>query len=80
MFRFIVDFYCHELKLVVEVDGDIHELEEIKAHDKIRESVIRDLGLTVIRFTNEDVYFHSDWIIMKILEFRLQEKANSPHP
>ncbi len=69
---YIVDFYCHELKLVIEVDGDIHNEDAVKKRDKLREGSIRELGLSVIRVTNEDVYFHSDWIIKEILEFRLR--------
>jgi imidazole glycerol-phosphate synthase subunit HisF len=37
---FIVDFYCHEAKLLIEIDGDIHEVEEVRMHDKIREQVL----------------------------------------
>ena len=68
--NYIVDFYCHELKLVIEVDGDIHEKPEVKKRDEIREAAIKELGITVVRVSNEDVYFHSDFIVMKILEFK----------
>lgn len=70
--NFIVDFYCHELKLVIEIDGSIHEKPEVKQRDAIKEMAIKELGLMVMRFTNEDVYFHPDWIVMKILGFRVQ--------
>lgn len=53
---FIADFYCHEALLVLEVDGSIHTLEEIKQYDKEREAMIAELGLTVLRFTNEEVF------------------------
>lgn len=77
---FIVDFYCHELKLVVEVDGNIHEEESVKKRDKLREASIRKLGINIIRFTNEDVYFRSDWIVKAILEFRFHTLPHGPHP
>ena len=67
---YVVDFYCHELRLVIEVDGDIHEKPEIKEYDAKREKAIRELGLTMMRFSNEDVYFNSGWIVLKILEYR----------
>jgi very-short-patch-repair endonuclease len=50
---FIVDFYCHRAALVVEVDGDIHDLQ--KEEDARREDVLREMGLTIIRFRNENV-------------------------
>ena len=50
---FIVDFYCHKAALVVEVDGDIHDLQQ--EEDARREKVLIEMGLTVARFRNEDV-------------------------
>lgn len=50
---FIVDFYCHKSALVVEVDGDIHDLQ--KAEDERREKVLSALGLRVVRFGNDEV-------------------------
>src|SRR5512147_1475914 len=50
---FIVDFYCHKAALVVEVDGDIHDLQQDE--DARRERALRELGLRVVRFKNDDV-------------------------
>src|SRR5919109_5176002 len=50
---FIVDFYCHKAALVVEVDGDIHDLQHDE--DTRREKALNDMGLTIVRFRNEDV-------------------------
>jgi very-short-patch-repair endonuclease len=50
---FIVDFYCHKAGLVVEVDGDIHDLQQ--EEDARREKVLSEMGLTIVRFRNEDV-------------------------
>jgi very-short-patch-repair endonuclease len=50
---FIVDFYCHKAALVVEVDGDIHDLQQDE--DARREKVLTDMGLRIIRFRNMDV-------------------------
>ena len=68
--RFIADFYCHELKLIIELDGGIHELEEVKAYDIIREKELRSLGLTVIRFKNEQVFTEPEVILDKVVELR----------
>ena len=59
---FIADFYCHELLLVIEIDGTIHELKEVIEYDKEREIKIIELGLNVLRFKNEDVFFNPDFI------------------
>lgn len=66
--NYIVDFYCHALKLVVEVDGGIHDVEEVKRFDETRESALQDLGLTVMRFKNEDVFKNSNAVLKKIGE------------
>lgn len=50
---FIVDFYCHKAALVVEVDGDIHDLQ--REEDARREKALSALGLKVVRFKNDEV-------------------------
>ena len=50
---FIVDFYCHKAGLVVEVDGDVHDLQQ--EEDTKREKVLSEMGLTVVRFGNDEV-------------------------
>lgn len=52
---FILDFYCHELKLAMEVDGGYHYGEEQKVLDTERSDQLRALGITIIRFSNERV-------------------------
>lgn len=52
---FIADFYCHRAKLVIEIDGGYHNIPEQYCYDKDREHELNELGLKVIRFTNEQV-------------------------
>lgn len=52
---YIADFYCHKLKLVIEIDGSIHDSTEAKLNDEKRQKDLENLNLTVIRFTNEQV-------------------------
>ena len=66
VFIFIVDFYCHEYKLVIEVDGDIHNDEELSEYDLGRTAELNKFGLKVIRFTNDQILFNNDWVIAKI--------------
>ena len=55
MHFYIADFYCHEQKLIIEVDGGIHNGEDIKQHDENRSIEFERLGIRVIRVTNEKV-------------------------
>ena len=63
---FIVDFYCHKAALVIEVDGDIHNLQ--KEDDVRREKALSGLGLKVVRFNNDDVLRDLSVVIGKIKE------------
>ena len=56
--KFIVDFYCHECKLIIEVDGGIHNLPEQKEYDEGRTYKLKQFGLKIIRFTNDQVKYH----------------------
>ena len=63
---FIVDFYCHGAGLVVEVDGDVHDLQ--KEEDTRREKVLSELGLRVVRFGNDEVMKGLSMVVGKIKE------------
>ncbi len=56
---FIADFYCHEQRLIVEIDGGIHAQVEQMEYDRIREDILEEMGYKIIRFTNEAVL--EDW-------------------
>ena len=62
--RFIADFYCHQSKLVVEVDGEIHKYQ--KEYDDGREAEIEKYGIRIIRFTNNEVINDINHVIEKI--------------
>ena len=64
--RFIVDFYCVKIKLVIEVDGNIHELPENKVYDIGRSQILNDFGITVIRFINNQIIEDIESTIIKI--------------
>ena len=63
---YIVDFYCHSAGLVIEVDGDIH-LEQ-QDYDQYRDEHLRELGLTVMRFTNLEIDNNLGPVLCSILE------------
>lgn len=63
---FIVDFYCPEEKLVIELDGDFHFDEETKKYDQKRTRKIECEGLKVIRFENQEVLLNLDKVLKEI--------------
>jgi very-short-patch-repair endonuclease len=52
--HFVIDFYCPELKLAVELDGNIHEILEQKEYDEARQKYLEKFGIEFIRITNEE--------------------------
>ena len=63
---FIVDFYCHKADLIVEVDGDIHDLRQNE--DTLREKTLMKLGLSVIHFRNEEILSNLSSLVERIRE------------
>jgi very-short-patch-repair endonuclease len=64
--QFIVDFYCHEKKLVIEVDGGYH-LEKCQAiHDNDRNYELEKFGLKIMRFTNNEVLENIKIVVQEI--------------
>jgi cyclase len=65
---YIADFYCHKLKLIIEVDGSIHDEPGIKEFDEARQKDLEKWGYIIIRFTNQQVMEQSDEVIRIITE------------
>ena len=59
---YIVDFVCLELKLVVEVDGYSHQLEEVHLRDIKKEDDLRNAGFRILRFTDNEVLNHMQMV------------------
>ena len=67
--QFIADFYCHKLKLVIEIDGSIHLSDEAKNSDKLRDEFMQTLNLKIIRFTNDEVIKNGEVVVGKLKDF-----------
>ncbi len=67
--RYVVDFYCHDAKLVVEVDGNIHSVPDQMEYDRIRESELTALDLSIIRFRNERVMNETANVLEEIASY-----------
>ncbi|MBN2188139.1 MAG: endonuclease domain-containing protein [Chitinispirillaceae bacterium] len=63
---FIVDFFCHSAKLVIEIDGEVHAVPEQKATDAHRREVFEARGLTEIRFSNSEIFSDIKAVMEKI--------------
>ena len=74
--NFIVDFYCVEKKLVIELDGESHNRKEIQIYDKVRQEYIETFGIKIIRFSNSDIFKNIDQVIEDI---RLSLKQQAPN-
>jgi cyclase len=73
---YILDFYCHKLKLVIEVDGSIHSLAEVKSNDDQRQLSLENAGMTILRFSNHEVENSLEEVIKKLEEDIKTKKTN----
>ena len=67
--NYVADFYCNESRLVIELDGNFHTEAETKEYDKFRTNLLNELGITVLRFWNEEVIKNPGKVIKKISEY-----------
>ena len=63
---YIVDIYCHSKKLAIEIDGSIHDREEVKIKDELRQKELERLGLKVIRFTTKEILQDLESVLKQI--------------
>jgi imidazole glycerol-phosphate synthase subunit HisF len=66
---YILDFYCHKMKLAIEVDGAVHNDAEVAVYDMVRTKNLNENGITVLRFTNEEVEKNIKAVIQKIKDW-----------
>jgi very-short-patch-repair endonuclease len=69
--RFIVDFYCRELRLVVELEGGIHDRTDQRTYDEMRFEELKARGLRVLRIRNEEVLNDVEGVLRKIVALTL---------
>jgi len=69
--QYVVDFFCNELMLAIEVDGEQHFSDEQIRRDKARQATLERIGIRFLRFTNEDVKRNIQGVLAKIEEWIL---------
>lgn len=78
--EYIVDFYCGKLCLAIELDGYSHELEEIWKKDVIKTRRLNQLGIHVLRFSDQKVHEDMDHVLWVIEDYIQQFEANGDTP
>ena len=76
---YIVDFYCPELKLAIEADGESHEDEGAKRRDARRQQIIEREGVTFLRFRDEEILGNAD-LVIKRMEAEIQRLVDLHRP
>ena len=66
--NYIVDFFCPKYHLIIEVDGGQHYSDEMLNADRDRDETLRSMGLTVLRFTNVDIFKNIEGVVTRIIE------------
>jgi len=76
--NYIVDFYCKDLMLAIEVDGISHDFEEVRDNDEIRQKRLEDLGVNFLRFDDREVKRDMANVLRTIEYWILEEKEKKP--
>jgi very-short-patch-repair endonuclease len=81
--KYIIDFYCHEAKLAIELDGGGHNLDYSKEYDRLRSLEIENTGIYVVRFWNNEVFKDCEAVmecIYRLLQERTEKASLTPAP
>lgn len=78
--RFILDFYCCEVKLAIELDGGQHNEPDAKARDKERSELLAGHRIQVIRFWNNEVFANTEGVLQRIYDVLLERASQQAPP
>jgi len=79
--RFVLDFYCCEAKLAIELDGGQHNEPDVKIRDKERTELLSCHGIHVLRFWNNEVFANLEGVLQKVYDMLVERAArNAPPP
>ena len=76
--QFVIDFYCPELKLAIEIDGDTHFRRDAREYDKDRQEYIENFGIELIRFINLEVLNNLSGVLETIADKIERMKTDQP--
>jgi cyclase len=75
---FIADFYCHSHKLVIEIDGEVHDTIQSRSYDALRSKSFSDFGIETIRFSNDEVKNNIDHVLSRIRQALDRRHTQAP--
>lgn len=78
--NYILDFFCYELMLGIELDGYSHDFEETQKKDKIKTKRMNELGIYVLRFRDEEVFENMDNVIRTIEKYIVKYERHTSGP
>jgi len=80
--KYIVDFYCHSLKLIIELDGEVHNHIMQSQKDYLREQELKRFDFKIIRYKNECIIFEIDRVVdhIKRVCIYLDNRKTTPNP
>jgi len=78
--QFVIDFYCTELKLAIEVDGESHFQDGAQEYDWERQAFIESVGIRFLRFTNDEVYGNLEGVLERIIQKIGELRDDPPSP
>ena len=81
--NFILDFFCHELMLGIEVDGYSHQIDEVQQRDEIKALKMKEMGITILRFRDDEIFKDLDQVILNIdgwIENWQNQSTETTHP
>jgi len=78
--NYILDFFCYELMLGIEVDGYSHQFLEVYNRDGIKEKRMNELGITVLRFSDDEVLNEMENVLRAIEFYIFEYEKHTPNP
>ncbi|PCJ26603.1 MAG: DNA methylase [Flavobacteriales bacterium] len=80
LLNYIADFYCYELKLVIELDGYTHQFEEVVIKDELKQKELEEIGLTVLRFDDNEVMKDINNVLRTLEGYIDDFEKHTPNP
>jgi very-short-patch-repair endonuclease len=78
--QFIADFFCDDARLIIEIDGAVHREPTQQERDRLREEILREHGFAMLRFTNEQIFDHTEQVLQEIAAYVTAHSYEHPSP
>ncbi|MFT0745119.1 DUF559 domain-containing protein [Synechococcus sp. RC10B2] len=78
--QFIADFFCDDARLIIEIDGAVHREPTQQERDRLREEILREHGFAILRFTNEQIFDHTEQVLQEIAAYVTAHSYEHPSP